>query len=73
MIREVLRIDNTSLLSEALNYLRNLTDSKVLSSPCCYTVEELNKQLDQAEQEACLGLGYEHDDLKKMRPQWKLG
>lgn len=43
------------------------------STPCSYTQEELNKQLDQAEQEAYLGLGYDHDELKKMRPQWRLG
>lgn len=40
--------------------------------PCQYTLEELNKRLDQAEEEDRQGLGCTTEDLRKKHPRWKI-
>ncbi len=41
-------------------------------NPCQYTLEELNERLDQAEEDVKAGRYYTTEEVRKMRPQWKL-
>lgn len=40
--------------------------------PCQYTLEELNRRLDQAEEEDRQGLGCTTEELRKRHPRWKI-
>lgn len=66
MMREVLRINDTNLLRKALDYIRDLGEKQTTECPPCqYTLEELNKRLDIAEEEARQGLGLTTEELRK--------
>lgn len=73
MMRESLRINDTDLLCQALDYIRDLGEQQTAKRPPCqYTLEELNKRLDQAEEEARLGLGLTTEELRKKHPRWNI-
>lgn len=40
--------------------------------PCQYTLEELNRRLDQAEEDVKAGRYYTTEVIRKMYPRWKL-
>lgn len=40
--------------------------------PCQYTLEELNKRLDQAEEDIKNGKYYSTEEIRKMHPRWNL-
>lgn len=44
----------------------------IKSSPCQYTLEELNIRLDQAEKDVYNGRHYTTEEVRKMYPKWKL-
>ncbi|MBC5645802.1 hypothetical protein AALM74_24090 [Parabacteroides segnis] len=73
MMREVLRINDTNLLRKALDYIRDLGEKQTTECPPCqYTLEELNKRLDIAEEEARQGLGLTTEELRKKHPRWNI-
>ena len=67
MMREALCIDDTELLRDALNYIRALV--KPQHPPCQYTLAELNKRLDMAEEEDRQGVGCTTEELRKRHPR----
>lgn len=73
MMREVLSINDTDLLHQALDYIRNLSERQITKRPPCqYSLEELNKRLDQGEEEARQGLGLTTEELRKKHPRWNI-
>ena len=73
MMREALRINDTELLHQALDYIRDLSERQTTKCPPCqYSLEELNKRLDRAEEEARLGLGTTTEELRKKHPRWNI-
>lgn len=73
MMREALHINDTDLLRQALDYIRDLKKQQTTKQPPCqYSLEELNKRLDKAEEEACLGLGLTTEELRKKHPRWNI-
>ena len=66
MMREALKIEDTSLLKEALEFIRGLT--MVQKPPCQYTVEELKERLILAKRAVEEGKVYTIDELRKRHP-----
>ncbi len=66
MTREALKIKDTSLLKEALEFIRGL--ATVEKPPCQYTVEELKERLILARQAIKEGRVYSIDELRKRHP-----
>lgn len=52
-------------------YVTN-ADRLRITPPCQYTLEELNKRLDQAEEEARQGLGLTTEELRKKHSRWNI-
>lgn len=68
MMREALKIEDTSLLKEALEFIRGLT--MVQKSPCQYTVEELKEHLLASLDDIRAGRVYTSEELDKEILSW---
>ena len=74
MMREALRINDTDLLNDALDYIRSLIKPQTTNScpPCQFTLEELSEILDKSEEDVKAGRVYTHEEVRKMYPEWGL-
>ncbi|MDD2953646.1 MAG: hypothetical protein PHC95_10855 [Parabacteroides sp.] len=64
--------ENPQTVNEPSEAYQYDTPSATRRPPCQYTLEELNRRLDQAEEEDRQGLGCATEDLRKKHPRWKI-
>lgn len=68
MTREALKIEDTSLLKEALEFIRGL--ATVEKPPCRYTIEELKEHLWASLDDIKMGRVYTSEELDKEMLSW---
>ena len=68
MMREALKIEDTSLLQEALEFIRGL--AMVQKPPCQYSVEELKEHLWASLDDIKMGRVYTSEELDKEMLSW---
>jgi hypothetical protein len=70
MMREALKINDASLLIDALEYIKSLRLKSIEKYPCQYTVDEVRSLINQSLEEIKNGGGYTQEQIEEEMKTW---
>lgn len=70
-LEEILRLNDICAIHKVIDFIQQLAAKPTEQAPCQFTIEELEEEIRQAEEESRQGLGYSSEEVFKDMEAWK--